>query len=77
MTFKVQKSHGYKMLKPGDNNFTFCPNGVTLVPRASLEISPNCPKDYAYIIQQAVQNGWLKPVANMRDPEYTMELLRQ
>lgn len=75
--FTITKSKGYKMLKAGDKNFTFSPNGVTIVPRASLEISPNCPKDYAHIIQQAYQYGWLKPVANMRDPEYTMELLRE
>ena len=64
------------MLRPGDADFTFSPNGVTLVPRASLELSPNCPKDYAYIIQQAVQNGWVKPVANMRNTEYLVEILR-
>jgi hypothetical protein len=69
-------SNGYKMLKPGDKNFTFSPNGVTLVPRASLEISPDCPSEYRHIIMQAYQYGWLKPVANMRNPEYTMELLR-
>ena len=75
MTYTVAK--GYKMIRPGDSLFTFSPNGVTLVPRASLEISSNCPSDFRHIIQQAHQNGWLKAVANMRDPEYTMELLRQ
>lgn len=77
MSYTVAKSQGYKMIRPGDSLFTFSPNGVTLVPRASLEISSNCPSDYKHIIQQAHQNGWLKAVANMRDPEYTMELLRQ
>lgn len=65
------------MLRPGDKNFTFSPNGVTIVPRASFEISPNCPSNYAHVIATAYQNGWLKPVANMRDTEYTMELLRE
>ena len=76
MNFNCTASNGYKMLRPGDADFTFSPNGVTLVPRASLELSPNCPKDYAYIIQQAVQNGWVKPVANMRNTEYLVEILR-
>jgi hypothetical protein len=65
------------MLKPGDKNFTFSPNGVTLVPRASLEITSDCPSEYRDIITQAYKNGWLKPVANIRNPEFTMELLRE
>jgi hypothetical protein len=77
MTFTALKSsNGYKMLRPGDADFTFSPNGVTLVPRASLEISSNCPGEYRHLISQAYRNGWLKPVANMRNTEYTMELLK-
>jgi hypothetical protein len=74
MSFK--SSQGFKMLKSGDRDFTFSPNGVTLVPRASLEISPNCPSEYKQIITQAYRNGWLKPVANIRNTEYLMELLK-
>ena len=77
MTFNITTGRSYKQLRPGDKNFTFSPNGVTLVSRAGFEISSNCPKDYAYIIQQAVQHGWLKPVANMRDTEYLVEVLKE
>ena len=77
MTVEFSTSNrSYKTLKQGDADFTFCPNGVTIVPRAGLEISPKCPENYAYIIQMAVLNGWLKPVANMRDTEYLMEILK-
>ncbi len=76
MTFNIKKSRGFKMLKPSDKDFTFSPNGVTIVPRASFEISSNCPREYREIILQAYQNGWISPVANMRDTEYLVEILR-
>jgi len=77
MTIKYSSSQGYTMLKQGDKNFTFSPNGVTLVPRACFEISQNCPREYVLVVQECINNGWLKPVANLRNPEYTMELLRE
>ena len=57
----------YKTIKPGDPDFTFCPDGLTVVTRAGLEISANCPPQYHAIIETAVKQGWLQPVAYMRD----------
>lgn len=65
------------MLKPGDDHFTFSPNGITVVPRASFEIDQACPPEYKHIITVAYKNGWLKPVANMRDTEYLVEILKE
>ncbi len=50
---------------------------VRIVPRASFEVSAQCPREYKLIIAECIGKGWLKPVAHMRDVEYTMELLRQ
>ena len=69
--------HAVKTLRPGDEDFTFSPDGIQLVPRASFEISNNCPAEYRSIFITAINAGWLKPVAHMRDTEYTMELLRK
>ena len=67
----------YKTLRSEDADFTFSPNGLTLVPRASFEVSKECPREYRLIIAECIDNGWLLPVAHIRDVEYIMELLRK
>jgi len=67
----------YKALRPSDPDFTFSPDGITLVSRAAIEISQRCPENYKDLIQECIGHGWLKPVAHMRDTEYTWELLRK
>ena len=69
--------HAVKTLRPGDAEFSFSPDGIRLVNRAGFEISNNCPAEYKSIFVTAINAGWLKPVANMLDTEYTMELLRK
>ena len=64
-------------LRHKDPDFSFSPDGITVVPRAGFEISSGCPYNYREIIQECVSMGWLRPVAHMRDTEYTMELLRR
>jgi hypothetical protein len=73
------KSSGtrFKTLKQGDEDFTFSPDGYTMVPRASLVISQRCPENYRTLIAECVNHGWLKPVAHMRDTEYTWEMLQK
>jgi hypothetical protein len=73
--FKASK-HTYKTLKRNDPNFSFSPDGIALVPRASIEISQQCPEYYKDLILKCVHHGWLKPVAHMRDEELTWELLK-
>jgi hypothetical protein len=67
----------YKTLKPKDPDFSFSPDGITLVPRAGIEISIKCPDNYFHVLQTCIDKGWIKPVAHIRDVEYTMELLRK
>lgn len=74
---KISANRSHKTLRPSDPNFTFSPDGITLVPRAAIEISQRCPENYQDLIQECMRHGWLKPVAYMRDTEYTMELLRK
>ena len=73
------KSSGtnFKTLKQGDDDFSFSPDGYTIVPRASLVISQRCPENYRTLIAECVNHGWLKPVAHMRDEEYTWEMLQK
>jgi hypothetical protein len=74
---KISTGRPHKTLRAKDADFTFSPNGLTLIPRASFEVSKECPREYKLIIAECISNGWLQPVAHMRDVEYTMELLRK
>jgi len=73
---KISTGRPHKTLRAKDADFTFSPNGLTLVPRASFEVSKECPREYRLIIAECIGNGWLKPVAHMRDEELTWELLK-
>jgi len=74
---KISAGRSYKTLHPGDADFTFSPNGITVVSRASIEVSQRCPDNYKDLILECISHGWLRPVAHMRDTEYTMELLQK
>jgi len=74
---KISASRPHKTLRHNDADFSFSPDGIKIVPRASFEISHQCPREYRLIIADCINNGWLKPIAHMRDVEYTMELLRK
>jgi hypothetical protein len=75
--FNISSSRTYKTLRHNDTDFTFSPDGIRLVSRASFEINKECPREYILIIAECINNGWIKPVAHMRDTEYTMELLQK
>jgi hypothetical protein len=65
-----------KILKAKDKDFTFSPDGFTLVPRAAIEISQRCPENYKDLIQECIRHGWVKPIAYMKDTEYFWETLQ-
>jgi hypothetical protein len=50
-------------------------NGIAVFPRAAIEISNKCPGQYKLMITEAVKNGWVQPVAYIRDSEYVWEKL--
>jgi hypothetical protein len=63
-----------KMIKKSDPDFLI-KDGFTMIPRAGFEISMSCPYNYRSVIQECVANGWLNPVAHVRDYELTYEKL--
>jgi len=67
-TFTIAKS-ATKTIKPGDKNFLIKGN-ITVTPRAGFEISNQCPYNYAQIIADCIDRGWLKPIANVTEREY-------
>jgi len=50
-------------------------NGFLMAPRAGFEISNDCPRQYKLMIVEAIKNGWLQPVAYMKESEYVWEVL--
>lgn len=64
-----------KTIKQGDIDFMFCLDGMILWPRASFEITDQCPSYYKTIIAEAYSKGWLRPKAHMPVHEHFMEQL--
>jgi len=50
-------------------------NGITMAPRAGFEISNKCPSSYKFMIIEAINNGWLNPIAYIKESEYMWEKL--
>lgn len=63
-----------RSIKLGDPKFLIV-DGFVATPRAGFEINHQCPKEYRMIIQQCLHNGWLKPVAHIKDSELFWESL--
>jgi len=63
-----------KTIRKDDPNFMII-NGIVMAPRAGFEISNDCPRQYKLMIMEAIKNGWLQPVAYMKESEYVWEQL--
>jgi hypothetical protein len=67
MTYIVHQGQ-IRTLKPGDPNFVI-PDGYTQTGRAGIEISQRCPRNYASLIAECINQGWIKPVAHVTERE--------
>jgi len=65
----------FKTWHSGMNDFHFCPDGISLVPRAGFQIDNKCPREYKLIIAECINNGWLKAVSHQPIHEAFMEEL--
>ena len=63
-----------KTIRQNDPDFHI-DNCIVMAPRAGVEMSNSCPRQYKLMIMEALKNGWLQPVAYMRETEYTWEKL--
>jgi hypothetical protein len=73
MTFTTPEKT-IKTIRKDDPDFTII-NGIVMAPRAGFEISNDCPRQYKLMIMEAIKNGWLQPVAYMKESEYVWEQL--
>ena len=67
MTYTVHQSQ-ICTIKPGDPNFIIT-DGFTQTNRAGIEISQRCPSNYASLIAECLNHGWIKPVAHVTERE--------
>lgn len=74
MKIAVYKSN-IRTIKQDDSRFTLI-DGIVTAPRAGFKISQSCPKEYKYVIMQALEYGYLKPVAHVYGKELTMDAMR-
>ena len=63
-----------KTIRKDDPDFTII-NGIVMAPRAGFEISNDCPRQYKLMIMEAIKNGWLQPIAYMKEAEFVWEKL--
>jgi hypothetical protein len=75
--FKLTKHQSkIKTLRPGESGWML-DDGVVVCPRAGFEISRSCPTEYVTLLKQAINAGWIKPVAHLYGKELTLDLLRK
>ena len=75
MNIKIYES-SIKTLRPSDPNFNIVDKFI-VTPRAGIEISKKCPYEFRLIITQCLNEGWLIPVANIRDRDLFWDKLEQ
>ena len=63
-----------KTVRKDDPDFMI-DNGIVMSPRAAFEISNDCPRQYKLMIMEAIKNGWLQPIAYMKESEFVWEKL--
>jgi hypothetical protein len=70
VTFTVAESP-WVTLRQGDTSFQL-QGPLTMATRASIEITKDCPREYALLITQAHDRGWLKAVATVPKDDPTL-----
>jgi hypothetical protein len=74
MTYTIA-SETIKTIRKGEADFHIH-TGFLMAPRAGFEISNRCPSQYKLMLVEAIRNGWIEPVAYMKDSEYMWEKLK-
>lgn len=70
----LQTKNSIRTLRKGDHRFMIT-DGHIVSPRAGFEISDKCYDSYKQVIMESIANGWLKPVAYVKESEYMWEAL--
>jgi hypothetical protein len=71
--FLTTKSN-IKTIRPGDPDWIIT-DGLMVAHRAGFEISQRCPDNYVSLLQECINQGWIKPIAYQPVHEEFMEKL--
>lgn len=63
-----------KKINQNDPDFII-DDGISMAPRAAIEISNDCPYNHLQILKTYIDRGWIKPIAYMKESEYMWEKL--
>lgn len=66
----------FKSIKSGDKHWHIHLNSLYIVPRAGLLINKDCPSGHAHMINEALKNKWIEPIAYMTESEYVWKELK-
>ena len=69
------RTRNIQTIRQGDDKFML-QDGLMICPRAGFEISEKCPTNYAKVLAECIEYGWLKPVAHVYGKELTMDAMR-
>lgn len=61
-----------KTIRQNDPDF-YIHNGFVTSPRVGFEISNKCPSQYKFMLIEAMKNGWIEPIAYMKESEFVWE----
>lgn len=76
MTFKTAKTKTtVKTWGQKDTGFYFCPDNISLIPRAAIRIHEHTPYEFRLIIEQCLREGYIIPVAYQPVEEVFLEEL--
>lgn len=71
--YKGEKSI-VRTIRHNDPDFRMV-DGFVHYGRAGFEINASCPAGYKQVIQECLANGWLRPVAYVKDYELMLDRL--
>lgn len=72
MSINTSPTTGIRTLRRGDPKFVIS-DGYVCAGRAAIEIRSDCPSTYRSIIMTCLNEGWLMPIANVKDNELFWE----
>jgi len=78
MTTFITNTSGitFREIKHSDSDFTMT-DGIKLVPRAAFKVSQRCPDNYVSLIKECINQGWLQPVAYIKESDYVWEKIAE
>ena len=70
----LERTSSIRTIRKGDHKWMIT-DGHMVSPRAGFELHPQCFPEYKKIVAECIANGWLRPVAYVKEEEFMWETL--